>query len=291
MPDPRIFPSIKNLLRKLHLEPEDVTEEEIRQIVDMGGETGAIEEAEKEMIENIFDFNNLSAEDVMTHRTNVTTLSLEDDRETILSVIRATGLSRFPVYREDMDDIIGILNVRDYLLNCLDEKPRPLQELLREPFFIPETLQADILFREMQKKKTHMAIVIDEYGGMSGIITMEDLLEEIVGNIYDEFDPQATVQIHPLGDNLWRIDGSTPLEEIAEALDISLALEEEYDTLGGLVFSVLTSIPPDGSTPEVDADGLHIQVEKLEDHRVISALVSKLPSDETDSEKDTLDEE
>lgn len=277
MPDPRFMPAFKNLLKKFRLEPADVTEEEIRQIVDMGEETGAIEANEKEMIENIFDFNNHSAEDVMTHRTNITSLSLEDDRESILNVIRSSGLSRFPVYNEDMDDIIGILNARDYLLNCLEPHPKAFRELLREPYFVPETLQADVLFRDMQKKKTHMAIVIDEYGGISGLVTMEDLLEEIVGNIYDEFDPQAAVQIQQLEDNLWRIDGSTSLDDLSDALDISFTLDDEYDTLGGLVFSALTSIPMDGSTPEVDVDGLHIKVEKWEEHRVSSALVSKLP--------------
>ena len=187
MPDPLIRPSIKelgkSLLKKLHKDPDDVTEEEILQIVDIGEEAGAIESTEKELIENIFDFNNHSAEDVMTHRTNVSAVSLEDDRDTILSLIKETGLSRFPVYGEDMDDIVGILNARNFLLNCLEPDPKPLADLLRPAYFVPETLQADVLFRDMQKKKVHMAVVVDEYGGMSGIVTMEDLLEEIVGNI------------------------------------------------------------------------------------------------------------
>lgn len=275
------------MLRKLHKEPDDVTEEEILQIVDIGEEAGNIESAEKELIENIFDFNNHSAEDVMTHRTNVSAISADSDRETVLSLIRETGLSRYPVYGEDMDDIIGILNARNFLLNCLEKDPKPLRDLLRPAYFVPETIQADVLFRDMQKKKVHMAVVVDEYGGVSGIVTMEDLLEEIVGNIYDEFDPQTPAQIVRLEDNLWRIDGAAPLEEIAEALDADLPLDDEFETLGGLVFSALTFIPDDGSTPEVDVAGLHISVEKFEEHHVVSALVSLLPQE--NSEADSAD--
>lgn len=294
MPDPLIRPSIKelgkSLLKKLHKDPDDVTEEEILQIVDIGEEAGAIESTEKELIENIFDFNNHSAEDVMTHRTNVSAVSLEDDRDTILSLIKETGLSRFPVYGEDMDDIVGILNARNFLLNCLEPDPKPLADLLRPAYFVPETLQADVLFRDMQKKKVHMAVVVDEYGGMSGIVTMEDLLEEIVGNIYDEFDPQAPTPVVRLDENLWRIDGTASMEDISDALEIDLPLDDEFDTLGGLVFSALTFIPEDGSTPEVDVSGLHIRVEKFEEHRVVSALVSRIPEPSVPEEISESDE-
>ncbi len=260
-----------------HAETEEVTEEEIRMMVDMGGETGAIEETEKEMIENIFEFNNRSAEDVMTHRTNVTSLQVDADKETVIQAIRETGLSRFPVYDKDMDDIIGTLNARSFLLNEQSDAPKSMRELLRDAYFVPETVQADALFRDMQLKKIHMAIVVDEYGGMSGIVTMEDLLEEIVGNIYDEYDPQAEADITRVDDDTWRISGAAALEDVAEALDIELPLDEEYDTLGGLVFSQFTLIPQDGSTPEVDVAGLHVQVERIVDHRVELALVSKIP--------------
>ena len=284
--------STNGLLRLLGVNPdeqqEEVTEEEIRLMVDMGGETGAIEEAEKEMIENIFEFNNRSAEDVMTHRTDVTSVWVGDDQDTIIRTILETGLSRFPVYDEDIDDIIGILAIRDWLLDMRSEKPRDIRELMRPAYFVPETVQADVLFRDMQKRKVHMAIVVDEYGGMSGIVTMEDLLEEIVGNIYDEFDPQAVAEITRLEDNLWRVAGAAALEDIAEALEIELPLEEDYDTLGGLIFSQLTTIPQDGSQPEVDAAGLHIKVEELREHRVEVALVSKL---QPEADEDAAEEE
>ena len=276
--------STNGVLRLVGIDPnaeqEEVTEEEIRMMVDMGGETGAIEETEKEMIENIFEFNNLSAEDVMTHRTDVFSIWVGDDDETILKTIRESGLSRFPVYDEDMDDIVGVISTRSFLLNAASQNPRPTRELIREAYFVPETVQADALFRDMQKKRIHMAIVVDEYGGMSGLVTMEDLLEEIVGNIYDETDHKEAAEIELVEENTWRVAGTASLEDVAEALDIDLPLEEEYDTLGGLIFSQFTTIPQDGSTPEVDVHGLHIQVEKIEDHRVEYALVTVLPDEQ-----------
>lgn len=255
---------------------EEVTEEEIMMMVDMGEETGAIEATEKEMIENIFEFNNRSAEDVMTHRTDVTSIWVNDDHDTIMHAIENTGLSRFPVYDEDIDDIIGIMNARDYLLDGQNTERTPLRNLLREAFFVPETVQADVLLRDMQKRKTHMAIVVDEYGGVAGIVTMEDLLEEIVGNIYDEFDPQTEAEITKIDDDTWRISGSTPLDEITELLDLEVPEDHEYDTLGGLIFDQLTTIPNDGATPVVEVSGLRIQVESLAEHRVEHALVTRL---------------
>lgn len=288
--------STNGILRLVGIDPnaeqEEVTEEEIRMMVDRADETGAIEENEKEMIENIFEFNNRTAEDVMTHRTSVTSLWVDEEADTILKTIRESGLSRFPVYDESRDDIIGTLNARTFLLNMAMGSPRTVREMLHEAYFVPETVQADQLFRNMQMKKVHMAVVLDEYGGMSGVVTMEDLLEEIVGNIYDEFDPQAEAEIVKVSDDTWRISGAAALEDVAEALDVSLPLEEEYDTLGGLVFSQFSAIPQDGSTPEITACGLRIQVEKIEEHRVETALVTKLPpSPENESEEEQTKED
>lgn len=267
------------ILRLLHIDPnaesEEVSEEEIRMMVDIGEEKGAIESGEKEMIENIFEFNNMTAEDVMIHRTDVVMLWADDSDDEIVHTIEETGLSRYPVYEEDADDIIGILNSRDYFLSARRENPRPMRELLRSAYFVPESVRTDVLFRDMQAKKIHLAVVVDEYGGTSGIITMEDLLEEIVGNIYDEFDPQDEQEITALDANSWRISGSADLEDVAKALGMDIPEDDEYDTLGGLVFALLSVIPEDGSHPEVDACGLHIHVEKLADRRVEWAIVSK----------------
>ena len=271
--------STNGVLRLLRMNPneeeEAVTEEEIRLMVDIGEEKGAIEAAEKEMIENIFEFNNTTAKDVMMHRTNVTAIWKNDPPEEILKMIRESGLSRFPVYDEDIDDIVGILSTRAYLLNEKSERPKPLEEIIYPAYCVPESVHTDVLFREMQRQKIHIAVVVDEYGGMSGIVTMEDLLEEIVGNIYDEFDPQDEQDITEIKTGLWRISGATEIGRIAETLDVELPEDEDFDTLGGLVYSQLSTIPEDGSHPVVEAYGLHIRVEKLEDRRVEWALVSK----------------
>ena len=243
----------KPLLRLLRREDE-VSEDEIMAMVEEGEESGAIQSNEKELIENIFEFNNITAEDVMIHRTDMVTLALDEEEDVILDTIRPSGLSRFPVYQNDVDDIVGILSTREYLLNFHLPDPKPIRELLRTAYFVPESVPADVLFRDMQGKKTHMALVVDEYGGTSGLVTLEDLLEELVGNIYDEFDPQEEQDIIRLEDNKWRVSGSADLEELAEALNLDLSDEDlDYDTLGGLVFSQLSVIPDDGSRPIVEA--------------------------------------
>ena len=280
------------VLRLMGIDPnadeEEVSEEGIRMMVDIGEEKGAIEADEKEMIENVFEFNDTVAEDVMVHRTDMVMVWAGDTDREIVETIESTGLSRFPVYEEDADDIIGILSSRDYFLNSRKESPKPLRELLRPAYFVPESVPADVLFRDMQSRKTHMAIVVDEYGGTSGLLTMEDLLEEIVGNIYDEFDPQEAQEIIQLEPNLWRVAGGAELDDVAAALDLEFPEDEEADTLSGLIFDQLPVIPKDGpSQVEVEAAGLHIKVESVADRRVAWALVSKLPQggEETEEKK------
>ncbi|MEG1240548.1 MAG: hemolysin family protein [Oscillospiraceae bacterium] len=253
-----------------------VSEDEIRAMVDIGEEKGAIESGEKEMIENIFEFNNTTAEDIMVHRTDMVLIRAAATTEEIIGTIEESGLSRFPVYDEDADDIIGTLSTRDYLLNERHQHPKPLCDILRPAYFVPESVRTDLLLRDMQTKKIHIAIIVDEYGGTSGLVTMEDLLEEIVGDIYDEFDHADEAEIIPLEENLWRVAGGTELEDLAEALEIDLDEAEEYDTLGGLVLAQLSVIPAEDSHVEVDACGLHIKVESLIDRRIEWALVSKL---------------
>ncbi len=266
------------ILKLLHRK-DQVSEDNIMAMVEEGEESGAIQANEKEFIENVFEFDNTTARDVMVHRTDMVSLPADAEEDEILSAIRQSGLSRFPVYGSDVDDIVGVLSTRDYLLNFHQPSPLPLGELLRPAYFVPETVSADVLFRDMQGKKTHLALVVDEYGGTSGLVTLEDLLEELVGNIYDEFDPQEEQEIIQLEGGRWRVSGSADLEELAEAMGFELPEDEEmdYDTLGGLVFSQLSVIPVDGSRPVVEALGLRIQVEELCDRRVEWALVEKLP--------------
>ena len=275
----------RGILRLFRVDPhakDEVTQEDIRAMMDIGEESGVIESDEREMIKNVFEFGDLTAADCMTHRTDVTSIWIGDSQESVLETIKQSGLSRFPVYDEDIDDIIGVLSTREYLLNMSDKQPRPLRKLLRDPYFVPETVPTDVLLHNMQHVKTHIAIVVDEYGGMSGIVTMEDLLEEIVGNIYDEFDPAAESEIQPLGEDLWRVSGTAELETVAEQLKVTLPQDEDYDTLGGLIFSRFSTIPQDGTTPslslyatedgnppeEGEADQIDIQVESIEDRRV-----------------------
>lgn len=264
------------ILNLLHRK-DQVSEDNIMAMVEEGEETGAIQSNEKELIENVFQFDNMTARDVMVHRTDMVTIPADAEEGAILDAIRQSGLSRFPVCGEDADDILGVLSIRDYLLNFHQPDPLPLKELLRPAYFVPETVAADVLFRDMQGKKTHMALVVDEYGGTSGLVTLEDLLEELVGNIYDEFDPQEELAIIRLDGDRWRVSGSAELEELAEAMGFELPGDTDYDTLGGLVFSQLSVIPEDGSRPLVEALGLRIQVEELCDRRVEWALVEKLP--------------
>lgn len=273
------------LALKLRALNQRVSEEDIRQMVDMGEESGEIEKEERELIENVFEFNNSTAADVMVHRTDVEMIWVDDPDDEIMQTIQTSGLTRFPVYEEDQDDVIGILNTRDYLLNARQDSPKPLRELLRKAYFIPETVRTDVLFRDMQSRKIHFAVVVDEYGGTSGIITMEDLIEELVGDIYDEFDPKEKREIVPLGEERWRIAGSAELDDIAEALGVEFPEDEDAEILGGLVFARLDVIPADGTHPAVDAHGLHIQVEELSDRRVEWATVSKLePKEEPEEE-------
>ena len=265
-------------LMRLFNRAEQVDEDDIMAMVEEGEESGAIQSNEKELIENVFEFDTMTARDVMVHRTDMVTICLEDSQEEIIETIRQSGLSRFPVYEEDVDDILGVLSTREYLLNFHQPEPKPIQELLRPAYFVPESVATDVLFRDMQTKKTHIALVVDEYGGTSGLVTLEDLLEELVGNIYDEFDPQEEQEIIRLEDNKWRVSGTADLEELAELMGFDLPEEDEldYDTLGGLVFSQLSVIPEDGSHPLVEALGLRIQVEELADRRVEWAVVEKL---------------
>lgn len=279
--------SLSNLFARPFGVPQDangdeVTEDEILMMVDAGEESGAIESNEKEMIENVFDFSSTTAEEVMTHRTNICAICIDDSDKEIVDLIKETGKTRFPVYGEDLDHIEGLLIARDFLLNLNSENPKPLAQLLRQAYFVPESVRLNVLFKDMQRENTHMAIVVDEYGGTAGLVTMEDLLEELVGNIYDEYDKAAEQDILQIGENEWRVAGSLDMETLAEHLKIDIP-EEDFDTVGGLVFSQLSTIPPDGSTPEVVVDGLWIKVEELKDKRVVWARVSQIMTVEPES--------
>ena len=281
--------TVNGVLRLFGIDPKadeaNVTEDEIRMMVDIGEEKGTIEGDEHDMIENVFEFNNMTAADCMTHRTTMVALQLEDSNQHILRTIRESGLSRFPVYGENLDDIKGTATTRDILLNLVSGNARKLKDIIRPAYFVPETVRTDILFQEMRKRKTHIAIVVDEYGGTAGLVTMEDLLEEIVGNIYDEYDRERPSDIQPVGDNVWRVAGSCWLEDVAETLGVKIPESDEYDTVGGLIFSRLTTIPRDGDHVAVTAFGLTIETEEIVDRHVVWARITVPKPKEAEEQK------
>ena len=269
--------TLRLLRMKLDAEDGVATEEDLRLMVESSGEQGTIAQGEQEWIENVFDFNDMTASEAMTPEPEVNAVSVNDSSEKILDLIRQTGRSRYPVYEGDINDICGLLNARDFLLNLQSAEPRPLRELLRPAYFVPETVHADQLFKDMQAAKQHLAVVVDEYGGTAGIVTIEDLLEQIVGEIYDEFDPAEPQELTPMGEGIWQVSGSMRVEDFADELDIRLPEDREYDTVAGLILSQLPRIPADGETPVVEAAGLRFEVQTISDRKILWAIVRKQP--------------
>ena len=266
----------------------DVTEEEIRKMVDIGSESGAIAPEEQEFIQNIFEFDTLSAVDVMTHRTDVAVLKMEDDPREWEKTVRDTGFSRFPVCGSSIDDIVGVVHARE-LYEFLYDGSGSAASIIRPAYVVPETVPADIVFRNMQQEKNHMAIVADEYGGFSGIVTIDDLLEELVGEIVDEKEEQIedAPPIEKIDENTWSVDGTAPLDDVSEELGVELPTEE-YDTIGGLIFAQMDKIPDDGLTFEVEAYGLLMKVVKISDRRIERVLVCIAePAEELDKSEDS----
>lgn len=255
---------------------EEVTEEDIRLMVDASGESGTIEEDEKEWIQNVFEFNDTPVDEIMTRDSDVLWIQEDATEEEVIKDIEESGFSRYPVYGEDHDDVKGILIAREFLLNLNSNDKKPLKDLIREPYLVPDSIHADKLFADMQAKKVHLAIVIDEYGSSAGIITMEDLIEEIVGNIYDEFDAVEEAEIIPAGENRWSVSGDTLIEDLNEKTTIELPESEDYDTVGGFVMSKLSTIPRDGHEFDVETDRAKIHVLKVEDKRIVRVLIEKL---------------
>lgn len=283
--------TLKLMGMKTEAEDGVASEEDLRLMVESSGEQGTIAQDEQEWIENVFDFGDLTASGAMTPEPDVTAISLEETNDDILAAIRETGLSRYPVYDEDINDIVGILNARDFLLNLQSKSPAPLRELLRPAYFVPETVHADQLFKDMQAQKQHLAVVVDEYGGTAGIVTIEDLLEEIVGDIFDEFDPAEPKEFTEVGEGIWRVSGSMRVEELADELDFTLPEDYDYDTVAGMILSCLPSIPEDGTTPTVEVCGLNIEVQTIEDRKILWAIVRKLePEAEKDEDKSDSEE-
>lgn len=270
-------------------EDEQVTEAEIRLMVDIGEESGTIDSEAGEMIDNIFEFDNNTARSVMTRAIDVVTISAEATDDEIFEILKESAYSRYPVCGEDINDVIGVLYSKDYYLDRLSKNDnKPLAELLRPAHFVPETVRCDVLFRDMQKNNCHIAVVVDEYGAVSGIVTLEDLVEEIVGNIYDEYDDEEKAEeesdIVEIEEKVWRVAGSTELVKLADTIGFELPEDADFSTLGGMIMNELSEIPDDGTASiEVETCGLHIKVERVEDRRIESAIVTKLPVSEDEN--------
>lgn len=279
--------STNGLLRLLGIDPdsndEEVTEEEIRMMIDAGSEKGSIEQEEKELINNIFEFNDTTVDEISTHRTEIVLLWAEDSPEVWDKTIRSSRYSRYPICGESVDDVIGILNAKEYFRLLSNDRENVMKNAVYAPYFVPESVRADVLLRNMKSTRNHLAVVLDEYGGMSGIITMNDLLEQLVGDLVDENDDPAEIQnIVKLDDNTWDIRGTTSLDDISDALGIVFP-DDGHDTFSGLIFESLGLIPDDGTTLSLETAGLRIDVREIKDHRVERATVQliKKPEENT----------
>lgn len=255
-------------------EDDAVTEEEILMMTDAGAEKGTIDANENRIIKNVFAFDDLTAGQICTHRTDVTVLWEEDDLAVWRETLEQEPHSFYPVCGDRIDTIKGVLSARDYYRTETGSRDAVYKNAVHSPFFVPESMKADKLFELMRKRgASHFAVILDEYGGMSGILTMTDLLEEIVGD-FDGSEDQPMLM--KLSDDTWTVPGLMPLTDVCEAMNITLP-SDEYDTFGGYVISILGSIPDDNSKTELDSDGLHIELQKVCNHRIELCKVTKLP--------------
>jgi putative hemolysin len=254
-----------------HAEDEDATEEEIKLMLDIGKERGTIQETESVMINNIFDFDNTYVTDIMTHRTNIAGIPAEATIKDVVRIVNEEKYTRFPVYEEDMDTIIGLFHVKDLIefMEHEDNRPFEMKNIIRPPFYVIGSMRTDDVFKELQKNKTHMAIVLDEYGGTDGIVTIEDLLEEIVGNIFDEYDENEDeeIEIVKVNDGEYTILGTTSLDDVEEVLKLGLPLDQ-YETLSGFFIGELGRFPEQNEQPSLSFNGVQFTATQLDELRV-----------------------
>lgn len=269
------------VLKMLGIDPnaaeDTVTEEEILMMVDAGEEKGVIGETAKDMISNIFDFNDTTVNEIMTHRTEMEAVEDTASVQDVVNLSIEYGYSRIPVFHEDYDNILGIIYVKDllkYVGTSLGAEVK-LTDLMRTAYYVPESKRCSTLFTEMTEHHTQIAVIVDEYGGTEGIVTMEDLLESIVGNIQDEYDHEEE-EIHKVADNKFTVDGATNIDEISDLVGVDLP-EGDYDTIAGLVVEMLGRIPKPGEHPAVTVQNLTLTVQEVEERRISKILIEKRP--------------
>lgn len=278
LPFVKVLSYVTNFISKLfgisENEEEVVTEEEIKMMIDEGEEKGTIRKEEKEMIHNIFEFNDITVSEVMTHRTNVYAIELESEINDIIKELDDYKYSRIPVYEETIDNIKGVLFVKDLLKYLHERKNIKIKNIIREAYFVSENKPINELFKNLQKNKMQMAIVVDEYGGTAGIVTMEDLLEEIVGNIFDEYD-EIENDYTKIDDNTFLINGSISINDLKKILKIDLP-EGDYETLSGYLIKLLGRLPKDGENPIIETKQINYKIEKSEDKRIVLVKACKI---------------
>ncbi len=254
------------------------SQEELRSIFDAGAEAGEIDEAEFEMINNIFEFDDKTAGDIVIHRTDLVAVSVNATFEKIVDVFTTEKYSRIPVYEENIDNIVGILYIKDiisYLASAKSTKTFDVKAIMRKPYFVPFSKKTNELFKEMKKNKVHLTVVLDEYGGTVGIVTMEDLIEEVLGNILDEHDEEEIPEIKKLDENTYEISGMASLTLVSEILEAKLPVDE-YDTLSGFLIGQLGHIPEDIEKPEIEFEGILFKVDSVKEKRIKSTIVCRV---------------
>ena len=249
-------------------EEEIVTEEEIKMMLDVGEEKGSIEEEEKELINNVFEFNDKVASEVMIHRKDIYAIEVKSDIGDILADLKEYKYSRIPVYEDSIDNIVGMLYIKDLLAYVYLKKEVKIKKIMRDVYFTPENKPINDLFRELQKSKHQIAIVLDEYGGTAGLITMEDIIEELVGNIFDEYDDEEA-EYEKIDDNTYRISGGVSIYDLRKILNIEDIPEGDYDTLSGYLIEILGRIPSDNETPVIETPKVTYKIEDYEDKRIL----------------------
>lgn len=267
-----------------HADEEVVTEEEIRMMVDVGGEKGVIEDTQIEMINNIFEFDDIDVADIMTHRTDMVCVDEEEPLSEAVKLSIENGFSRIPVFKEDPDNIIGIVYIKDFLkyVGTNLPKTKTVKDMMHPAYYVPETKRCGELFTEMTEKRVQMAVVVDEYGGTAGIVTLEDLLESIVGNIQDEYD-QEDEEISIINETTFEVDGITDIEEVEGHIGKTFP-DGDYDTIGGYIISVLGFLPQDGEMNEVQFENVKFTVLNVEERRIGKVKVEILPEEKKEEE-------
>ena len=261
-------------------EEEVVTEEEIKMMIDQGEEKGTIEKGERQLLNNVFEFNDIIVSEVMTPRTDIYAIDINDNVKDLLDEMDEFKYSRIPVYEESIDDIKGILFIKDIIKPLKNKEPIDIKKIMREPYFVPESKDIDELFKEMQQNKVQMAIAIDEYGGTAGLITMEDIIEELVGNILDEYDEEDP-DIKKIDDNTFILSGTLTSYEIKKLFNVEIP-EGDYETLSGYLLDRLGRIPDENEHPVIEDDNLTYKVEEMEDKRIKYVKVCKNMNKEED---------